>query len=301
MSAKELRGVIPALISPMRDGGELDLESLEKHVGYLSEAGVHGFFVAGTTAEGAYLTTAEKRAAFQVVRQVTAGRQFLCLACICPSTPLVLEEMRALSDLKPDYWVAVTPYYMKVSQADILAHYREVGKAANAPVIVYNIPGNTHNPIALETVVELAAGKPFAGTKDSSGDFISFSRGVLSGGTRGFVWIQGEDYLHGPSMLIGAGGMVSGLGNVDIRPYVQMYAAAQKQDWETVRECQRRINRLYAVIRVAGGRVGAAIKAGVEHYGRCRRRMRIRSMTLAHEEAAGVVEALREFERAEGG
>jgi 4-hydroxy-tetrahydrodipicolinate synthase len=53
----ELHGVIPAIITPMDERGEIDLEALERQTAYLSEAGVEGFFVGGTTAEGAYLST----------------------------------------------------------------------------------------------------------------------------------------------------------------------------------------------------------------------------------------------------
>ena len=300
MTAKEklqLRGVIPAIITPMDEQGKIDFDLLEKQAAYLSGAGVHGFFVGGTTAEGAYLSTEEKGEIFKVVRRVTEGRQFLCAAYIQPSTAAVLEQMRALEATGPDYIVAVTPYYLAMRQEDILQHFRRIAASASAPLILYNIPGNTHNPIALETVIELAEEKNIAGIKDSTGNFIDFSRGVLGKRPQGFVWIQGEDYLDGPSLMIGCDGIVTGLGNARIEPYVRMYEAAERGEWGTVRQCQGRINTLYGIIRLCGNSIAAA-KAAAELAGRGSRWMRQNSQSLSDEQVKEVAGILEEFDAA---
>ncbi len=292
---EQLKGVIPAIITPMNEKGKIDYGLLEKQAVYLSEGGVHGFFVGGTTAEGAYLSTDEKRELFKVVRGVTEGKQFLCAAYIQPSTAAVLEQMRALEASEPDYVVAVTPYYLSMRQEDILEHYRRVAAAAPAPLIVYNIPGNTHNPIALETVLELAEEENIAGIKDSTGNFIGFSRGVLGSSPAGFVWIQGEDYLDGPSLMIGCHGIVTGLGNARIEPYVQIYRAAREGDWQTVRECQARINELYGIIRLCGNPIAAA-KAAAELAGRGSRWMRQKTQSLTDEQMKEAAKILQAFD-----
>jgi 4-hydroxy-tetrahydrodipicolinate synthase len=299
VKTNKLKGVIPAIITPLDDEGALDLGLLEKQAAYLSSAGVHGFFVGGTTAEGAYLTSEEKAEAFRVVRGVSKGRQFLCTACIRPSTPEVLDEMRALARLEPDFVVAVTPYYMAVRQQDILEHYRVIAREAPAPLILYNIPSNTHNPIALETVLELAGEKNIAGVKDSTGEFMAFSRGVVGDHPEGFVWIQGEDLLDGPSLLVGCDGIVTGLSNARVWPYVEIWRAAQAGDWQAVRAGQARINRLHAIIRYCGNSV-AAVKAAAELAGRGSRWLRQRSLSLTDQQVEHIGGMLREFDAREG-
>ena len=293
---RQLEGVIPAIITPMTEEGKIDHGLLEKQAAYLSDAGVHGFFVGGTTAEGAYLSTEEKGQLIQTVRAASRGRQFLCAAYIEPSTAAVLEQMRALEATEPDYVVAVTPYYLSMRQEDIVEHYRRIAAAAPAPLILYNIPGNTHNPIALETIVELAGEKNVAGIKDSTGNFIGFSRGVLGKNPPGFVWIQGEDYLDGASLMIGCQGIVTGLGNARIEPYIRIYRAAGEGDWQTVRECQARINELYGIIRLCGNSVAAA-KAASELSGRGSRWMRQKSQSLTDGQMKEAARILEEFDR----
>jgi len=98
-------------------------------------------------------------------------------------------------------------------------------------VIVYNIPQCTHNNILYETFLELAELKGIAGVKDSSGDFVTFSRWLYSETAKKTSIVQGEDYLDGPSLNAGAKGLVSGLCNVWVKPYIEIMEGSQREDW----------------------------------------------------------------------
>ncbi|TFG64089.1 MAG: dihydrodipicolinate synthase family protein [Spirochaetales bacterium] len=256
----KLKGVIAALCTPMREDLSIDFSALEKQTGYLSAAGVQGFFVNGTTAEGPLLSTAEKRDVLAAVRAAAGREKFLCAACIQPSTFQVVREIRELSDLEPEFFVAVSPFYFKADQAAIIRHYDTIAAASPVPVILYNIPQNTHNPLELDTVLALAAAGNIAGIKDSSGNFLNFTRGLLRH-PPGFAWIQGEDYLPGASFLMGADALVTGLGNIFIEPYVMMYRALTAGDREGLLRGQHAINRLYSLLEKRPGRNIATIKA----------------------------------------
>jgi 4-hydroxy-tetrahydrodipicolinate synthase len=53
--------------------------------------------------------------------------------------------------------LSVTPYYNKPSRRGILAHFREVARAAGeTPVILYNIPGRTATNMPPDLLAELA-------------------------------------------------------------------------------------------------------------------------------------------------
>jgi len=281
---KKLKGVIPALILPVNESGSINFKYLEKQIIYLTMAGVDGIFINGTTGEGAWLTTEEKIRVFKTVKEATKGRQVLCAACIQPSTELVINEIQVFEKFKPDYVVAVTPYYYNVSQDIIIEHFKKIAQNSSIPVIVYNIPQCTHNKIELNTILELAKEENIAGIKDSSGDFISFTRGVYTPVPGSFSWIQGEDYLDGPAFNIGADGVVTGLGNVFIEPYVRMYEEAKKGNYQEVNEIQKRINELYEIIQIAGGKVIPAIKSGVALLGRSTKWMKMFSLTLGEED-----------------
>jgi len=281
---KKLEGVIPALILPVNEKGKIDFKLLEKQAAYLISAGVNGLFINGTTGEGAWLTTDEKVEAFKVAKEMSEGKVFLCAACIQPSTEIVINEIKAFKKFEPDYIVAVTPYYYSVSQNVIIEHFKKIAQYSSVPLIIYNIPQCTHNKIELSTVLKLAQEENIAGVKDSSGDFVSFTRGACTSVPESFSWIQGEDYLDGPAFNCGANGIVTGLGNVWIEPYIKMFQAAKARNNSRVNEIQKEINNLYELIQVTGGKVIPAIKAAVTLLGRSTKWMKMLSLTLSDED-----------------
>ena len=294
---RKLAGVIPALVTPLQEDGSVDLSLLEKQVLYLSVAGVHGFFINGSTGEGPYLTTQEKLEIFKRVKDVSEGKQFLCAACLQPSTSLAIEDIRQIESLEPDYIVAVTPFYYGVSQDIIKEHYYAIAEATDIPVILYDIPQCTYNEIGLETTLGLASSGKFAGLKDSSGDFISFSRAVHAApGGPDFSWIQGDDLLDGQSLFVGADGIVTGLGNVWIDPYIRLYQAKENEQFEELNEIQKEIEQLFEIIKVTGGKVIPAIQAGTSIFGRSRPYMKIPGMTLTEDEIAKIRSVLENLE-----
>lgn len=294
-SSCKLHGVIPAIVTPMNEDGSVNYDLLEKQADYLMNAGVNGLFVCGGTGEGAYLTTEEKHQIYKTIRGTVGKRLFLCLAAINSNTPATLREMKALEDCDADFWVATAPYYHGANQLDILEHYRQVAAQASAPVIVYNIPSATHNNIELETVLTLSQLDNVAGTKDSSGNFVAFSKGLFGPRKEGFAWIQGEDYLCAPALLCGGDGMVSGLSNARVEPYVAMYQAHLAGDAAEVARCQARINAMYRIIH-SSGNGNAAIKAVTELSGRGSRWMRQRSFTLDDKQIACIRQIMAQYE-----
>ncbi|MBA7527230.1 4-hydroxy-tetrahydrodipicolinate synthase [subsurface metagenome] len=281
---KRLEGVIPALILPLEENGKINFNFLEKQVNYLSSAGVDGVFINGTTGEGAWLTMEEKEQVFKFVKEISKGKVFLCAACLQPTTELVMSEIKIYEKYEPDYLVAVTPYYYSVSQDIIIEHFKKIANFSSVPLILYNIPQCTHNKIELSTILKLAKEENIAGLKDSSGDFISFTRGMYSQVPENFSWIQGEDYLDGSALNCGANGIVTGLGNVFIEPYIRMYQAAKKGNYQKVNKMQKKITELYEMIQISGGKVIPAIKAGVALLGRSTKWMKLSSLSLDDEE-----------------
>ena len=295
INKKKLEGVIPALILPVNEKGKIDFKLLEKQATYLISAGVNGLFINGTTGEGAWLTTDEKVEAFKVAKEMSEGKVFLCAACIQPSTEIVINEIKAFEKLEPDYIVAVTPYYYSVSQNVIIEHFKKIAQYSSIPLIIYNIPQCTHNKIELSTILKLAQEENIAGVKDSSGDFISFTRGVYTSVPESFSWIQGEDYLDGPAFNCGANGIVTGLGNVWIEPYIKMFQAAKARNNSRVNEIQKEINNLYELIQITGGKVIPAIKAAVTLLGRSTKWMKMLSLTLGDEDIEKVKRVIIKF------
>ena len=66
---RQLHGIIPAILTSLTPEGEPDLDMIAKQTEYLTSSGAHGFFIGGTTAEGAFLSTEQKGAIFKTVKE----------------------------------------------------------------------------------------------------------------------------------------------------------------------------------------------------------------------------------------
>ena len=289
---KPLRGVLPAPITPFSEDGTIRYDLVEKHFAFLLRSGAAGLFACGTTGEGAFMSSDERRRIFKILLDHAEDDQLRCVVVLAPDTTGVLQGIDAIADLEPDYISCVTPYYLGAGQSQIIGHYTAVADRCPVPLVLYNIPQNTHSPMALRTVLELAAHPNIAGIKDSSGDFMQFQKGFLANESEDFTWIQGEDLLDGPSLLLGGTCIVTGLGNVTVEPYVAMFRAAEAGDRDAVLNEQRRVNALASIIPAAHGRTIAAIKAAVESLGRTTRHLRVPSMTASTQERDAVLKIL---------
>ncbi len=60
------------------------------------------------------------------------------------------------TELGADAILSVTPYYNRPNRRGIVAHYEEVVKATDRPIILYNIPSRTGTNLPNEFLAELA-------------------------------------------------------------------------------------------------------------------------------------------------
>lgn len=280
---KSIEGVIPAIVTPLTEDGGIDSDALANLTKHLWESGVSGILANGTTGEGAYLSTAEQKLVLEVVGAGRKEEQLLLAACLRPHTSQVIENCRAIADLRPDFLLIPPPFYHPADQRTILRHYMDIADTTTIPIIIYNIPQHTHNAISFETLKQLSEDDRFRGIKDSSGEFNKFARGLVSDFGPHFAWVQSDDRLMAPALSFGARAVVTGLGNVDIEPYLQMLSPTEtsRQD---LHESHRRIDRLFGIIRAANFRVLEAIKFAMSLQGQCRPHTKLKHQELSRDE-----------------
>ena len=267
MKMKTPKGVVNAILTPFGGDGKIDFPLLEKQTSFLVEGGLDGLFVNGSTGEGLLLEPEERYDNLSCIKEVSNGKVDLYACCIQPTTHQVIKDMEKIQSLAPDYVVAVPPLYYSGDQDMIYVHFKEIAAASPAPLVLYNFPQMTNNPLYLETLVKLAELGNIIGVKDSSGDFLSFVQGAASHSSDEFCWMQGDDLLHATSLLAGSEAVVTGLGNVSIKDHVALYKAFLNKDHDTMWAHQKELNKLYRLITETGKGV-PAIKAATAILGR---------------------------------
>jgi len=74
MKRKKFSGVLPPILTPLKDAATVDVAALKRHAGNLIDAGRAGIFVAGSMGEGPNLTQRAWRQAVDAVLDAASGR-----------------------------------------------------------------------------------------------------------------------------------------------------------------------------------------------------------------------------------
>ncbi|MFC5216961.1 dihydrodipicolinate synthase family protein [Streptomyces coerulescens] len=261
-----LTGVVPPVCTPLTPDREVDVPSLRRLIDHLTEGGVHGLFVLGSTSEVAYLTDRQRRLVVETAVGHAGGRLPVLAGVIDMTTPRVLDHVRQVTEAGADAVVATAPFYARTHPAEIARHYRLIAAACPVPVIAYDLPSAVHTELPAEVVLDLAAEGALAGLKDSSGDLAGFREVVMGVRNRpdlkGFSVLTGSELLVDAALAIGADGAVPGLANVDPAGYVRLDRLHRSGDLTSARAEQERLCALFGMVTVGDpGRMGGSSSA----------------------------------------
>ncbi len=243
MTAPLFKGVITALITPLRDGN-VDEAAFEALLERQIAAGVHGVVPMGTTGESASLTQDEHRRVVELCVKTARGRVRVIAGAGSSATDKAIDMVRHAKTVGADGALVVTPYYNRPSQAGLVAHFEAIAEAVQLPVLLYNVPGRTGVDMANETVARLAAHPNVVGIKDATGDLgrISWMRANITGQ---FDLISGDDPSFLGYLAHGGQGVISVTSNVAPEAMVALYDAVIAGDLATARTWQDRLIGLH--------------------------------------------------------
>lgn len=243
MSHPLFQGVIPALITPFRDGA-LDEEAFIALVERQIAGGVHGLVPVGTTGETATLSHDEHRRVVSLCIQTAAGRVPVIAGCGSNSTKEAIELCRHAKAEGAHGALVVTPYYNRPSQEGLYQHYAAINDAVQIPVLIYNVPSRTGIDITNETVARLAQLPNIVGVKDATGDLVRQSLMRLECG-EDFCLLSGDDPTVLGYMAHGGHGVISVTSNVAPEQMSIFMNACLAGDWATALHWQDRLVRLH--------------------------------------------------------
>src|SRR5574340_632326 len=102
--AKELnlKGLIPAVVVPMRDDYSIDFPAFERYLTWMVGLGPVGLALNVDTGEGPYLTPDERVEIIRTARKIAGGRCALIAGVGGPSTAAAVSNARAALDAGAD-------------------------------------------------------------------------------------------------------------------------------------------------------------------------------------------------------
>jgi 4-hydroxy-tetrahydrodipicolinate synthase len=225
MDKKLLHGVHTALITPMKDG-EVSYGDLENLISKQIDGNVSGLVPCGTTGESPTLCKDEH---LEVIRQTIGmanGKVPVIAGTGANSTQEALFLTENADQAGADAFLIVAPYYNKPSQEGLFAHFTEIAKRTEKPIVLYSIPSRCGIEISTDTVKRLRDSHPhICALKEAGGRSSKVSETVVALDSD-FTVLSGDDGLTLPFMACGAKGVVSVASNLIPQKVVSLVSLA---------------------------------------------------------------------------
>jgi dihydrodipicolinate synthase/N-acetylneuraminate lyase len=232
---RPLRGVIPAMITPLLERDALDPAGLERLIEHILGGGAHGLFILGTTGEAPAISYR--------LREELIERTCCQVACRVPvlvgvTDPAFAESVRLAEHAAKSGAQAVVvsaPYYFPAAQEELLEYLEDFVPEMPLPVFLYNAPTNTHHWLKPNLVARAAEIPGIVGLKDSSANTVYFHAVQQKLKERpDFTLLVGPEELMAEAVLLGGHGSMCGGANFYPRLYVDLYHAAVARDLQKI-------------------------------------------------------------------
>lgn len=163
-------GIFTAVITPMRENGDLVPEQWEAQVRAQMAAGIHGLIIGGTTGEFYALTVAERAEQFERAQSIV-GRQQPWLAGVnAITTRDAITLAKAARAANAHGILLGAPPYVSPTEDELADHCIAVAQAAGVPVVLYNYPARTNADMGAHFFARIAGRPEFVALKESTGN-----------------------------------------------------------------------------------------------------------------------------------
>lgn len=246
-----LRGVMPALLTPFDAQQKIDQASLRRLVRFNIEQGVDGVYVGGSTGEAFIQSLAEREEVLEIVADEAKGKITLIAHVGCVSTAESQRLATAAKSYGFDAVSAVTPFYYPFSFEEHCDHYRAIIDSADGlPMVVYNIPALSGVKLTLDQISTLVTLPGVGALKQTSGDLYQMDQ--IRRAHPDLVLYNGYDEIFASGLLAGADGGIGSTYNIMGWRYMAIVQALKEGDIDKAQELQRECNKVIDLLIKVG-------------------------------------------------
>lgn len=233
----EANGIIPAMLTPMDQNGEINEKVLRELTNYLIENGVHGLFAVSSTGECYGLSFEEKKKLLKIVLEEAAGRVSVYAGTGLITTRDTIKMTQLAEEMGVDAVSVITPMFVRPNNKELYNHFKSVADSVDIPVMLYNNPARTGVNIDSDLLKELSEIDNIVGIKDSSGDMTLIGEFIRKT-PADFNVLIGKDTLILSGLLYGANGAIASTANLAPKLLVDIYEQFMNGDLDKARKAQ---------------------------------------------------------------
>ena len=237
----ELKGLYTAIVTPFKNGN-VDYEKFEELIEQQIQGGADGIVPVGTTGESPTLSMEEHSRVIRTAVKAAKGRCIIMAGSGANSTEEAIHLTKAAKDDGADCSLQVTPYYNKPSPEGLYRHFSTIADTCDMPIVLYNVPGRTGIPIAVDTIARLVKNNNVIGVKEAGGSVERVSE-ILNACTTQVM--SGDDSLALPMISVGACGVISVASNVIPAEMAKLIHSAMAGDFAGALQLHRKYYKLF--------------------------------------------------------
>lgn len=256
------KGILPAVITPFDDNGDVDTKALALHIDRMVNAGCPGVVMNAVTGEGASLTPAERALTVQCAVDTLKGRAAVIATVGSVGDYETAADIRAAEAAGADGLMIISPYFYRLSSAERVDYFARMGAVSELPYILYNT--TYANPmLTIEELERIAEKSPtLHGVKE--GHQLQASEAIRRLPERVGIYTSRDSYIAELGFVGGVGG-VTYTTNVVPELSVELWRAVEAGDVAKARSLQQALN-VFAYGLVARS-FPSAVKASLREMG----------------------------------
>ena len=225
MNSQQLRGIFPAIPTPVTADDTIDEAATRTLLAYLLARGIDGVVPLGGTGEYGALAREERVRMARLCAETVAGAVPVVAGVLDPGFHDALQAGKAFAAAGVDALMVVTPYYTTPTQQGIRDYFVRYADESPLPILIYEIPYRTRIAIAPEVLHELSRHERIIGMKACNTDLYHFLK-VVAGVDRSFAVLSGEDTLFPVQIAAGARGGIVVSASLLPRTWQRLFALA---------------------------------------------------------------------------
>ena len=225
LTSHDLRGILPAIPTPVRADDSLDEGALKALFAWLLRQGIDGVVPLGGTGEYGALSRAERARTVRLSADAMAGKGPVVAGILDPGFHDAMDNGRTFAAEGADALLVLTPYYTNPTQAGVRDYFLRFADQSPLPILIYEIPYRTRIAIEPAILHELSRHERIIGMKACNLDMYHFLQ-VMAGIDEAFTVLSGEDSLFPLHVAAGARGGIVVTANLLPRAWRAVFEAA---------------------------------------------------------------------------
>ncbi|MFJ3308375.1 dihydrodipicolinate synthase family protein [Streptomyces sp. NPDC086549] len=170
----------------------------------------------------------------------------MCLLLLVRQFLTTLRELARSGDVAAA--LVPTPPYTRPGEAGTLAHFKALAEHGGLPLVVYDIPYRTGQPLSTSTLNALGHLPEVVGVKYATGAIDAAAMELLGSSTPAFAVLGGDDAVISPLLAAGARGGILASANVHTADYAELISLWQSDATGPARRLGAELARLSAAL-----------------------------------------------------